>query len=380
MIGNYIDIDYEKLPKRKTEESPKKEEKDYSSIRKLLNHPQYKDIIGLYRGKSEAKPVAMTQSSGLDSSGGYGRGSQYALPLSKGILPMGAPAVSSADALPMIGAGAGAVAASNALKKLTKEPKVETFRVPSKKDEPPALDDTQGKTKPEDLPEGVESAEPAKEPDKGIEGDVEAAKEPLLQFLDDYGFTKEDQLAIIDILDKGYADLGDDDDVELPENVQSFKLTEKDKQKLLDNIRKHNPDAEIFQPSIRGRELAEEFIRIAEAYLEAKKQAFEKSKREFNEKDPYTQRLKESRENDKRAGDTEYVDKQKFSEKSNADKAAIDKANKISAKHQETGEYPEVEVKESDVKYTDDVLRHKAAAENDARLNQIIRGQRRNGL
>ena len=295
---------------------------------------------------------------------------------------MGAPAVSAADALPMIGAGAGAVAASNALKKLTKEPKVEAFKYPSKKDkdEPPVLDDTQGKTKPESLPEGVEPAESAKEPDKGVEGDVEAAKEPLLQFLDDYGFTKEDQLAIIDILDKGYADLGDDDDVALPENVQSFKFTDKDKQNLLDNIRKHNPDAEIFQPSIRGRELAEEFIKMAEAYLEAKNQAFDKSKREFNEKDPYTQRLRESRENDKKAGDTEYVDKQKFSEKSNADKAARDKANKINAKHQETGEFPEEEVKESDVKYTDDVLRHKAAAENDARLDQIIRGQRRNGL
>ena len=55
MIGNYIDIDYEKLPKRKAEESPKTEEKDYSSIRKLLNHPQYKDIIGQIRTSYNSK-------------------------------------------------------------------------------------------------------------------------------------------------------------------------------------------------------------------------------------------------------------------------------------------------------------------------------------
>lgn len=363
MIGNYINVDYEKLPKRKTEETPKTEEKDYSSIRKLLSHPQYKDIIGLYRGKSEATPVSKNQS--FETSGLDGNGAQFASPI---------------GALPILGGAAASTGA--ALRGTVKGPKTEAFKVPSKKDkeEPPVLDDTQGKTKPQDLPEGVEPAEPAKEPDKGVEGDIETAKEPLLQFLDDYGFTPEDQLAIIDILDKGYVDLGDDNDVELPENVQSFKLSDKDKQKLLDNIRKRNPDAEIFSPSIRGRELAEKFIEMAEIYLEAKKQAFEKSKREFNEKDPYTQRLKESRENDKKAGDTEYVDKQKFSEKSNADKEAINRANKVSSKHQETGELPEEEVKESDVKYTDDVLRHKAAAENDARLNQIIRGQRRSGL
>lgn len=372
MIGNYIDIDYEKLPKRKTEESPKTEEKDYSSIRKLLNHPQYKDIIGLYRGKSEAKPVMDVMDSGI-------MGGSSTMP---GFGILGAAAAQTSKNLN------DAISGNKGLKTIDSDiqgSSVLPFRDDSKprsskKEEPPVLDDTQGKTKPEDLPEGVEPAKSAKEPDKGVEGDVETAKEPLLQFLDDYGFTPEDQLAIIDILDKGYADLGDDDDVELPENVQSFKLTDKDKQKLLDDIRKHNPDAEIFDPSIRGRELAEKFIQLAEVYLEAKKQAFDKSKREFNEKDPYTQRVKESRENDKKAGDIEYVDKQKFSEKSNADKAAKDKANKITAKHQETGEYPEVEVKESDVKYTDDVLRHKAAAENDARLNQIIRGQRRNGL
>ena len=45
MIGNYINIDYEKLPRRKQEEV-KEPEKDYSSIGKLLQHPKYKDIIG----------------------------------------------------------------------------------------------------------------------------------------------------------------------------------------------------------------------------------------------------------------------------------------------------------------------------------------------
>lgn len=295
MIGNYINVDYEKLPRRKAEESPKTEEKDYSSIRKLLSHPQYKDIIGLYTGKSEAEPAAMTQTFGLD-----GNGAQFALPL---------------GALPIIGGAAASTGA--ALRGPAKGSKTNAFKVPSKDEKNPVLDDTQGKTKPQDLPEGVESAEPVKEPDKGIEGDVETAKEPLLQLLDSYGLSPEDKQAILDILDNGVADLGDDDSIELPEGVQSFKLPPETKKKALNDILKTYPD---LGPKILGNDPAakqemNKLMDMLERYMEAKKFQFDRDAHKFNEKDEKAEARRVNAEHNKRAGSIEYHPREKVDEK-----------------------------------------------------------------
>ena len=116
MIGNYINIDYEKLPKRKQEEV-KEPEKDYSSIGKLLQHPQYKDIIGLYTGKNKATPVvsmsdtyALTPRPSMGFEGPYGGGG------------------GGGSIAPMIGAGAASALGAQALNKLknkkAEEPKL----------------------------------------------------------------------------------------------------------------------------------------------------------------------------------------------------------------------------------------------------------------
>lgn len=328
MIGNYIDIDYDKLPKRQVEEE-KKKDKDYSSIKKLLSHPQYKDIIGLYTGKKEEKPVAMTQSSGLDSSGGYGKSSQYALPLSAG-------------ALPIMGGAAASTAA--ALRGTVKGPKTNAFSVPSKDEKSPVLDDVKGKVKPEDLPEGIESAKPA-ESDKGIEGDFETARESLVQLLDNYGLSPEDQQAILDILDDGIANLGDDDSIELPEGVQSFKLPSELKKKALNDILKTYPD---LGPKILGNDPAakqemNKLMDMLERYMEAKKLQFDKDAHKFNEKDEEAEALRKNAEHNKRAGSVEYHPREKIDEKVTAKDASRSVTRDVSRSNKEE-EIPESSV------------------------------------
>ena len=276
MIGKYINVDYEKLPKRKTEEAPKTEEKDYSSIKKLLNHPQYKDIIGLYKGEKEEKPVAMTQSSGLNSSDGYGKGLQYTLPLSAG-------------ALPIMGGAAASTAA--ALRGAVKGPKFDAFRVPSKDEKKPVLDDVKGNVKPEDLPEGVEPTKPA-ELGEGIEGDLEPAKQSLLNLLDDLGLNPEDAQILLDILDKGVADLGDDDSLELPENVQAFKLPPEFKKRVFDDIVKRYPDlgVKILSNDPEGKKAWDDLWNLIEKYMEAKKFHLDRDAHRFNEEDELAER------------------------------------------------------------------------------------------
>ena len=320
MIGNYINIDYDKLPKRQVEEE-KKEDKDYSSIKRLLSHPQYKDIIGLYTGKKEEKPVAMTQSSGLDSSGGYGKGSQYTLPLSAG-------------ALPIMGGAAASTAAT--LRGTVKGPKVNAFKVPSEEEKRPVLDDVRGKAKPQDLPEGIESAEPA-EVDEGIEGDVETAKEPLIQLLDRYGLSPEDQQAILDILDSGIADLGDDDDVELPEGVQSFKLPPDFKKKALNDILKRYPD---LGPKVLGSDPAakqemNKLMDLLERYMEAKKFQLDRDAHKFNEEDEEAESKRKAAEHDKRAGSIEYHPREKVDEKVTAKDASRSVTRDVSRSNKE---------------------------------------------
>lgn len=316
MIGNYINIDYDKLPKRQVEEQ-KEPEKDSSSIKKLLSHPQYKDIIGLYTGKKEEKPVAMTQSSGLDSTGGYGRGSQFALPLSAG-------------ALPIIGGAAASTAAT--LRGTVKSPNVKAF----KKDETPVLDDIQGKVKPQDLPEGVESAKPA-EVDEGIEGDVETVREPLVQLLDSYGLSPEDQQAILDILDSGIADLGDDDSFELPEGVQSFKLPPDFKRKALNDILKNCPD---LGPKILGNDPAakqemNKLMDLLERYMEAKKSQFDRDAHKFNVEDKEAEALRKNAEHKKREGSIEYHPREKVDEKVTAKDASRSVTRDVSRSNKE---------------------------------------------
>jgi len=320
MIGNYIDIDYDKLPKRQVEEE-KKEDKDSSSIKKLLSHPQYKDIIGLYTGKKEAKPVAMTQSLGLDGSGGYGKSPQFALPL-------------SASALPIIGGAAASTAAT--LRGTVKGPKVNAFRNPSKDEKNPVLDDIRGKVKPQDLPEGVESAKPV-ESDKGIEGDVEAAREPLLQLLDSYGLSPEDQQAILDILDSGIADLGDDDSFELPEGVQSFKLPPDFKRKALNDILRTYPD---LGPKILGNDPAakqemDKLMDLLERYMEAKKFKFDSDTHKFNEKDEEAEARRKAAEHNKRAGKFEYHPREKVDDKVTAKDASRSVTRGVSKNNKE---------------------------------------------
>ena len=349
MIGNYVNIDYDKLPKRQVEEE-KKEDKDYSSIKKLLNHPQYKDIIGLYTGKKEEKPVAMTQTSGLDSSGGYGRGSQYALPLSAG-------------ALPIIGGAAASTAAT--LRGTVKGPKVNAFKVPSKDEKRPVLDDVQGKVKPEDLPEGIESAKPA-ESDKGIEGDVDTAREPLIQLLDSYGLSQEDQQAILDILDSGIADLGDDDSFELPEGVQSFKLPPEFKRKALNDILKSYPD---LGPKILGNDPAAKqemgkLMDLLERYMEAKKFQLERDAHKFNEEDKEAEALRKNAEHNKRAGRVEYHPREKIDNKVTAKDASKSITREVSRSNKEE------EISESDVMGGSKGKAREDAAKNFERLKR----------
>lgn len=321
MIGNYIDIDYEKLPKRKTEESPKTEEKDYSSIKKLLNHPQYKDIIGLYRGNSEAKPVMdITQSSRLESynDGGFGRG---ALPLSTG-------------ALPIIG---GAMATTGAaLRGSVKGPKFNAFRVPSKDEKKPVLDDVKGNLKPEDLPEGVESSKPV-EVDNGIEDDLESTKQPLLQLLDDLGLSPEDAEILLDILDKGVADLGDDDSINLPENVQTFKLPPEFKKRVFDDIVKRYPDlgVKIVSNDPEGKKAWDDLWNLIEKYMEAKKFHLDRDAHKFNEEDELAERKRVASKYDKRMGSTEYVPREDLDEEINKKDASMSITREVSRSNKE---------------------------------------------
>jgi len=313
MIGNYIDIDYDKLPKRQVEEQ-KEPEKETSSIRKLLSHPKYKDIIGLYTGKKEEKPVvAMTQSLGLDGSGGYGRGPQFTLPLSAG-------------ALPIMGGAAASTAAT--LRGFTKGP--------SKRSDPPVLDDVQGKVKPEDLPEGVESSKPV-ESDKGIEGDFETAKKSLVQLLDSYGLKPEDQQVILDILDNGVVNLGDDDSFELPENVQSFKLPPDFKKKALNDILKSYPDLglRILGNDPEAKEEMDKLMSMLERYMETKKSQFDRDAHKFNEEDEYAESKRKAAEYEKRAGSTEYHPRESLDKKVNAKDASRSATNEISKSNKE---------------------------------------------
>lgn len=348
MIGNYINIDYDKLPKRQVEER-KEPEKDSSSIKKLLSHPQYKDIIGLYTGKKEAKPVAMTQTSGLDSSWGQGPRSQYTLPLSAG-------------ALPIIGGAAASTAAT--LRGTVKGPKVNAFRNPSKDEKNPVLDDVRGKVKPQDLPEGVESAKPV-ESDKGIEGDVEAAREPLVQLLDSYGLSPEDQQAILDILDDGIANLGDDDSFELPEGVQSFKLPPDFKRKALNDILKSYPD---LGPKILGNDPAakqemNKLMDMLERYMEAKKFQFDRDAHKFNEQDEEAEALRKNAEHDKRAGSVEYHPREKVDKKVTAKDASRSVTREVARSNEE-------DIPESSVMGGSKGKAREEAAENFERLQR----------
>lgn len=324
MIGKYINVDYEKLPKRKTEEAPKTEEKDYSSIKKLLNHPQYKDIIGLYKGEKEEKPVAMTQSSGLDSNG-----AQYTLPLSAG-------------ALPIIG---GAMATTGAaLRGPVKGPKFDAFRVPSKDEKKPVLDDVKGNVKPEDLPEGVEPTKPAELGD-GIEGDLESAKQPLLNLLDDLGLSPEDAQILLDILDKGVADLGDDDSLELPENVQAFKLPPEFRKRVFDDIVKRYPDlgVKILSNDPEGKKTWDTLWDLIEKYMETKKSHLDRDAHKFNEEDELAERKRVASKYDKRMGSTEYIPREDLDEEVNKKDASKSITREVSRSNKE--EY----VPESDI-------------------------------
>ena len=320
MIGNYINIDYDKLPKRQVEEE-KKEDKDYSSIKKLLSHPQYKDIIGLYTGKKEAKPVAMTQTSGID-----GNGAQFALPL---------------GALPILGGAAASTGA--ALRNTVKGPKTNAFKVPSKDEKGPVLDDVKGKVKPEDLPEGVESAKPV-ETEEGID-DVQVAREPLLQLLDQFGLSPEDQQAILDILDSGIADMGDDSSVELPENVNAFKLPPEFKKKALDDILKRYPDLgpKVLGDSPESKKTMDKLMDLLEKYMEAKKFQLERDAHSFNEKDELAESKRKAAEYDKRAGRVEFHPRESVDEKVNAKDASKSITREVSRSNKEE------EIPESDV-------------------------------
>lgn len=325
MIGNYINIDYDKLPKRKVEEE-KKEDKDYSSIKRLLSHPQYKDIIGLYTGKKEEKPVAMTQTSGLSGSDGSGLSPQFALPL---------------GALPILGGAAASTGA--ALRAPAKGPKTNAFKVPSKEEKNPVLDDVRGKAKPEDLPEGVESAKPV-ETEEGID-DVQTAREPLLQLLDSYGLSPEDQQAILDILDSGIADLGDDNSVELPENVNTFRLPPEFKKKALDDILKRYPDLgpKVLGNSPEAKKSMDKLMDLLEKYMEAKKFQLERDAHSFNEKDELAESKRKAAEYDKRAGRVEFHPRESVDGKVNAKDASKSITREVSRSNKEE------DVPESDI-------------------------------
>lgn len=319
MIGNYINIDYDKLPKKKAEVQ-KEPEKDSSSIKKLLSHPQYKDIIGLYTGKSEAKPVIdngtlWSKIDGYSGIGGYGGG------YSGGYAGRG-----MGGALPIMGAAAASTAAT--LRGVTKSP--------SKKSEPPVLDDIQGKTKLQDLPEGVEPTKPA-ESDKGIEAGLEKVKEPLVQLLDNYGLDPNDQQAILDILDNGLVNLGDDDSFELPEGVQSFKIPPEFKEKALNDILKRYPS---LGPKILGDDPAskqemDKLMDLLERYLEAKKYQLDRDAHKFNEEDEGAEVKRQTAEYNKRAGKVEYYPREKMDKKVNAKDASKSVTKEISRSNKE---------------------------------------------
>lgn len=361
MIGNYIDIDYEKLPKRQPEEKPETE-KDYSSIKKLLSHPQYKDIIGLYTGKGKATPVSKNQS--FETSGLDGNGAQFASPLGF-----------AAGALPILGGAAASTGA--ALRGTVKGPKTEAFRVPSKKDEPPVLDDMQGRAKPEELPEGVESAKPA-EVDTGVEGDVEDARleEIKSKFIDDIGLSVDEVKDLLTLLDDyNNIDLGDDDSIEAPEGTEFFKVNPEEKKQILREFLNRHPDwiEKLLGNDDAAVALRNNFNNAIDDLVKHKLEKRRESASEFNLKDKKAQAKRADLEHDKRANEIELVDKEKMDPKANAYFDSKVKTRNITRKNESDNLYEEVP---KDKVQAPNTVRHEEAAQNQARIERIIRAMK----
>lgn len=319
MIGNYINIDYEKLPKRKQEEV-KEPEKDYSSIGKLLQHPQYKDIIGLYTGKSKATPVvSMGQAEALAPQANMGFGGPYAA---------GGGGGGTGGIMPMVGAGAASTLGAQALNRLKNRKAEEEPKLglePKAKDEPET---------------GIEGKASEAELDKGIEADMQKSFFDTLKALD---ISVDELKEFAELYKSGLAD------EELPANL--FKGLSKDDPDyaqlvdlLKDIIRKYPDIVDYINPNDMqdndnndddddddDKGAIDRFVKKAREIFKKKKEGLEKDFNKFKETDPKTKRNADIAKNQQNIQKKyEYVDRSKMDSEVNKYDASKAKTNEIS--------------------------------------------------
>lgn len=349
MIGNYINIDYEKLPKRKQEEV-KEPEKDYSSIGKLLQHPQYKDIIGLYTGKSKATPVvsmtdayALTPRPSMGFEGPYGGGGG-----------------AGGGIMPMVGVGAASTLGAQALNKLK-----------NKKAEEPKLG-LEPKAEPET---GIEGEAKEAELDKGIEADLQKSFFDTLNSLD----ISVDEL-------KKFAELAKSGltNEELPANLfKGLSKDDPDYAELVDLlkqiIRKYPDIVEYINPNDMqdndnndndddddDNGAIDRFVKKAREIFKKKKEGLEKDFNKFKETDPKTKRNADIAKNQQNVQKKyDYVERSKMDPEVNKYDASKAKTSEI------TRTKPEIE--SADVQESGKTAAEKHAAARNFQKEQMGR-------
>lgn len=327
MIGNYINIDYDKLPRRKQEEV-KEPEKDYSSIGKLLQHPQYKDIIGLYTGKSKAEPViSMADAYALTPKASMGFEGPYA--------PGGGGGGSIA---PMVGAGAASTLGAKALKNLR-----------NRKAEEPQLD---ASPKVEEKPEvGIEGEAKEAELEKGIEENLQTQ---FFNTLKDLDINLDDLKKFTELYNSGLLD--ENSSAEL---FGGLSKDDPDYQELVDLlkqiIRKYPDIVEYINPNDMHDDnddnddndddnALKRFVNKAREIFKNKKEKLGKDFNKFEKTDPKAKRnmdIAKNKANIEKKYD--YVDRSKMDSSVNRYDASKAKTDSI------TREKPQFEKAESEI-------------------------------
>lgn len=351
MIGNYINIDYDKLPRRKQEEV-KEPEKDYSSIGKLLQHPQYKDIIGLYTGKSKAEPVvsmadayALTPNTSIGVEGPYASGGG-----------------GGGRIAPMVGVGAASTLGAKALKNLR-----------NKKAEEPQLGTS---PKVEEEPEaGIEGEAEEAKLDNGIEGNLQTQ---FFDALKDLDISLDDLKKLTELYNNG---LLDDSSVEL---FGGLSKDDPDYQELVDLlkqiIRKYPDIVEYINPNDMHDDdnnddnddednALKRFVNKAREIFKNRKEKLGKDFNKFEKTDPKTKRnmdIAKNKANIEKKYD--YVDRSKMDSGVNKYDASKAKTENI------TREKPQFEKAESEIQNRPDYKSNSERADIYRNWNKMQKG------